>query len=563
MWNRISIKIIIAVSFILLLSMFFTGAYFIKSERRLLFNKAHSEVIRINKNIASLLATLMTKGVPDTKTILKDIMKEQNQENVIEVRVVYSPDLAKTFTDEQIAKKYKSIVKLEPWNEIDRRVVSGQSIEERVLINVDGKALPAIRYASPIRAQAECLACHDAKVGQVMGAFFSSVSLEDAYQVIRRRTIENILLFGIGFIFILIVLYLSLRKMVLRPIVKISRAVSNIIRKQDLSEQVEVISTDEIGQLGIAFNKMVGDLKKSRDGLEEWAKTLENKVSERTKDLEESRELEKQKASELQDAYEKLRELQDSLIQAEKFNAIGQLASGVAHEVKNPLGIIKQSAEYLKGKLIPTEKNAKEALKMIHDNIERADSIIRVLLDFSRTAKLEKKPEDINSILGNSLVLIQHIPMLENIKIHRELSKDLPKVLVDRAKMEQVFINLLLNSVQAMPEGGDIFLRTYRSRLSQLKEGMGATGENYFRIGEEVLVIEIEDTGIGITNEYLKKIFDPFFTTKEPGRGTGLGLSISKNILSLHKGFIQIESKAGVGTKATIILKIIKGGVDE
>ncbi|MDO8489276.1 MAG: ATP-binding protein, partial [Candidatus Omnitrophota bacterium] len=192
-----------------------------------------------------------------------------------------------------------------------------------------------------------------------------------------------------------------------------------------------------------------------------------------------------------------------------------------------------------------------------------ADNIIRVLLDLSRATKLEKKPEDINSLLENSLLLIQHVPMLANIKIVRELGKDLPKVSVDRGKMEQVFINLLLNSVQAMPEGGSLFLRTYQARLNELKGGIGAFGENYFNPGEAVLAIEIEDTGMGISQEDLKKIFDPFFSTKEPGQGTGLGLSISKNILSLHKGLIQMESKKNIGTKVTVTLKITDGGAHE
>lgn len=694
-WNKISLKIIIIVSFILLLSIIFAGVYFIRSERDLLFNRAYSEAVRINKNIANLWVTLVTMGVPDSGTILEEVIKEQKQEDILEIRLIHSPHLAATFLDKQLGEKYKSMREAVPRNEIEREVISGQTITARALININGKNIHVIRYATPIKANKRCFACHDVKEGQVMGAFFSTISLEDAYRAIERRTVENILLFGIGFILILGVLYYSLRRMVLRPIIKISKAVQNIIEKQDLSDQVEVNSADEIGQLGTVFNKMTGDLKKSRDGLMEsknyidsiianmvdtlivvdpegiiktvnktvldllgyreeeligypvdkifvetdifkgsglkkfiadgfvrdfemvyltksgekipvsfsaslmrgsdgkivgvvgvardmrqiknliiglekakgelgeWAKSLEKRVYDRTKDLEQSQEASLNMMEDLKEAYEKLQVMQETLIQAEKFNAIGRLASGVAHEVKNPLGIIKQSAEYLKGKLLPLEKNAPEALRMIEENIERADKIIRELLDFSRAAKLEKKPEDINSILENSLVLIQHSPMLANIKIIRELGNDLPKVLVDKGRMEQVFINLLLNAVQAMPEGGKLFLRTYRLRLSEPKNGMGASGENYFNSGEDVLLIEIEDTGAGISSENFKKVFDPFFTTKEPGKGTGLGLSISKNILAMHKGLIELNSREGQGTKVIITLKIIEGGGNE
>ncbi|MDP2831217.1 MAG: ATP-binding protein, partial [Candidatus Omnitrophota bacterium] len=270
--------------------------------------------------------------------------------------------------------------------------------------------------------------------------------------------------------------------------------------------------------------------------------------------------VERKKAKELEGAYKQLKELQDTLIQAEKLNAIGQLASGVAHEVKNPLGIIMQSVEYLEGKLLPSEKNAPEALRIIKDNIKRADNIIRVLLDFSRVSKLEKKPEDINSILENSLVLIQHRTVLENIKITRELGKGLPDILVDKSKLEQVFINIFLNALEVMPEGGSLLLRTYQAKLSKLKKGVGAREEDYFRLGENVLMVEIEDTGAGISPENLKKIFDPFFTTKDSGKGTGLGLSVTRNILIMHKGLIEIESQPGRGTKVIITLKISDGG---
>lgn len=366
---------------------------------------------------------------------------------------------------------------------------------------------------------------------------------QDARKVFAPVQKFRIIVLGVGVIVFLLVIISSLilTQKITEPILKISQ-LSMRVAQGDFEGRISRFSNDEIGILGESFNKMTLNLQTSIGN-------LNKEIAER-----------KKVESELKEAYANLKDAQDQLIQSEKFNAVGRLASGVAHEVKNPLGIIKQSAEYLEGKLLPSEKNAPGALQMIHDNIKRADTIIRVLLDFSRASKLEKKPEDINSILESSLVLIQHSPMLENIKIIRELGKDLPDVLVDKSKMEQVFINILLNAVQAMPEGGNLFLRTYRSRLNELKNGMGASGENYFKPGEEVLMIEIEDTGVGITGEDLKKVFDPFFTTKEPGQGTGLGLSVSKNILAMHKGLIEIESREGKGTKVIITLRIAGGG---
>jgi len=134
----------------------------------------------------------------------------------------------------------------------------------------------------------------------------------------------------------------------------------------------------------------------------------------------------------------------------------------------------------------------------------------------------------------------------------------MPKVLVDKNKIEQVCVNILLNASQAMPEGGKIIIRSYDKQLEEIKNGIGKRGEDHFRVGEKAVVVEFEDTGIGISEENLRKIFDPFFTTKGPKGGTGLGLSVSRNILHMHKGLIYAESQVGKGTKLTIILKITR-----
>lgn len=366
---------------------------------------------------------------------------------------------------------------------------------------------------------------------------------QDARKVFAPVQKFRIIVSAVGFIVFLLVIISSfiLTQKITEPILKISQ-LSMRVAQGDFEGRISRFSNDEIGILGESFNKMTLN--------------LETSIGNLNKEIAERKKVE----SELKEAYANFKNAQDQLIQSEKFNAAGRLASGVAHEVKNPLGIIKQGAEYLEGKLLPSEKAAPGVLRMIQDNIKRADTIIRALLDFSKVSKLEKRPEDINSILESSLVLIQHSPMLENIKIIRELGKDLPVVSVDKGKMEQVFINILLNAVQAMPGGGDLFLRTYRARLGELKNDMKVSGEDYSKQGEEVLMIEIEDTGAGITGEDLKKVFDPFFTTKEPGQGTGLGLSVSKNILAMHKGLIEIQSSEGKGAKVIITLKIAGGG---
>lgn len=273
------------------------------------------------------------------------------------------------------------------------------------------------------------------------------------------------------------------------------------------------------------------------------------------KDLTERKKAEE----EIKTAYDRLQETQEELIQAEKSDAIVQLAGGVAHEVKNPLAVIMQAAEYLEENVTSHKKDVKSSINIIIDSIKRADTIIRSLANFVRITELNVKPQDINPILIRSLTLIKHRTKLESVKIIKKLQKNLPKVLVDSAKMEQVFVNIFLNSIQAMPDGGEIFIHGYPAKLKELKGKVGRRASDYFRLGEKAAVIEIEDTGVGIPKKNRRKLFSPFFTTKGPRGGAGLGLSVTKNIVDMQRGMIEIQSEEGKGTKVIITLKVHGG----
>lgn len=251
-----------------------------------------------------------------------------------------------------------------------------------------------------------------------------------------------------------------------------------------------------------------------------------------------------------------LKESQDLLIHAEKMEAIGRIASGVAHEVRNPIGIVLQAINYLEAQKVKNQVPEPDTLEMMKNNIKRADNIIKALVDFSRRAELKSEPQDINPILESSLGLIQHKLKLEHIELVKDLKDGLPKVLVDRQKMEQVFVNLLLNACQAMPNGGKIFIRSYQKEFRAIGGKVGYRIKDSFRPQEKVVVVEIEDTGIGVSPGDLDKIFEPFFTTKRDDKGTGLGLYVTKNIIERHKGSIEVESKKDKGAKFILNFKI-------
>ncbi|MDD4954322.1 MAG: ATP-binding protein [Candidatus Omnitrophica bacterium] len=260
------------------------------------------------------------------------------------------------------------------------------------------------------------------------------------------------------------------------------------------------------------------------------------------------------RAVELEMAYDELKEMQDKLIQSEKLRAIGQLASGVAHEMRNPIGIIMQGVAYLEQIISPEAKEPRDTLSIVKENAQRADRIVISLLDFSRAAKLELHPEHIGSILDNSLNLVK--TELRNIEVAREIQEGLPMVLADKNKLTQVFINLFMNAIHAMPGAGKLTIRAFVKQLEEARDNADGRLDNSFKAGEKVIAVEIEDTGTGISEENLKRIFDPFFTTKGPGKGTGLGLSLSQNIIIMHKGLIEVKSQVGKGTRVIINLRI-------
>jgi|Deesub1362B_J571_1020462.scaffolds.fasta_scaffold00565_9 signal transduction histidine kinase/HAMP domain-containing protein len=252
-------------------------------------------------------------------------------------------------------------------------------------------------------------------------------------------------------------------------------------------------------QAGIAVEKAILE-----ERLLEYSRELERKVEERTKQL----------------------------LHAERLATIGTLASGVAHEINNPITSIMLDAERIRDEMLD-EKEVKEIAKGIVKQVERIQRITRSLLMFSRHAEMEAREVDLNQIVEESLNVLK--PKLKRVTVEKRLEK-LPHVWGDPAQLQQVFVNLILNAVQAMPDGGRLTVITRRE-------------------GREV-VAEVSDTGVGIPEEHLSKIFDPFFTTKKVGEGTGLGLSICLGIVERHNGRIEVKSKVGEGTTFTVCLPL-------
>jgi len=220
---------------------------------------------------------------------------------------------------------------------------------------------------------------------------------------------------------------------------------------------------------------------------------------------------------------------QQQLIQSAKMAAVGSLTSGIAHELNNPLNNIGLVTEELINNFAEHDDEEKlTMLSQVETQVERASSTVRNLLDFTRNDKPVFTSVSIPEVIRDTSRLLANEMKLVGVQLSIDLNKDLPEVEGNPRNIQQVFLNVMLNAIQAMPMGGQLIVRG--------------------GVAEDFLQVEIQDTGTGIAEDDLARVFEPFFTTKEPGMGTGLGLAVSYSIMEAHRGKITVESKVGAGT---------------
>jgi two-component system NtrC family sensor kinase len=234
---------------------------------------------------------------------------------------------------------------------------------------------------------------------------------------------------------------------------------------------------------------------------------------------------------------ETLKDTQEQLIQKEKLASVGQLAAGVAHEINNPLGSVLLYADILCKETPEDEMQQREDLQMIIREATRCKTIVNDLLNFSRQNEVLAQDTDLNAMLREVADEQKKQELFENITIKTDLDSQMSRIQADPLQLHQVFVNLINNAAEAMPDGGQLTLRTRRGPAPGF------------------VTIDVQDTGVGISEENMKKIFTPFFTTKPIGKGTGLGLAIIYGIVKMHRGQISVKSEVGKGTTFTLTLR--------
>jgi two-component system NtrC family sensor kinase len=348
--------------------------------------------------------------------------------------------------------------------------------------------------------------------GNIIGILYVGM-LERPYIDLRNKVMATFAGMAILSVILLLVILFFITSSIIQPLQQMVNATKKIA-DGELNHKVSVNFQDEVGQLGNSFNLMTENLKKANENLVQWGKTLEKRVEERTQELQ---------------------EIQDSLVKSEKLASLGKMAAGVAHEINNPLTSILINTHLVLEKL---EKNshARENLSLIADETSRCSEIVKGLLEFSHQNPPEKRYVDVNDVLNLSVDILKNQVSFQNIKIKKKLQNNLPQIQIDLNKIKQVFLNLMLNAAEAMPDGGSLAI------ISKLSQDM------------RCVEIEFTDTGLGISKENINKLFDPFFTTKTSG--TGLGLAVSYGIIEQHKGKIEVKSQEGQGSTFIIGLPI-------
>jgi len=401
---------------------------------------------------------------------------------------------------------------------------------DRFRIYRDASGQRILGVITPIENQPSCsnAVCHAHPASQkILGVLDTNLSLAKTDAQLAQSSWRMLAYTMFALLDISLLTWLFVWRLVGQPLKHLKDGTSELA-DGNLGYQLEVDSTDEAGELASSFNRMSLQLRAANEEIVAWAKTLEDRVDQKTRELKRAHE---------------------HVLHVEKMATIGKMAAVVAHEINNPLSGILTYAKLLKkwiqrGEAETSKKNdAEQCLDLIADESRRCGDLVKNLLTFSHTSPMNVQTTDLNTVVDRSVRLVAHQLELNGVEIHLDLPSNLPAIQCDPGQIEQVLLALIMNAIDAMPRGGNLWVST--------------------RMGGESaeLAIEVRDDGSGIPPEILPNIFEPFLTTKETGKSVGLGLAVSQNIIEGHRGRVDVHSEVGKGTTFTVTLPVEGGGV--
>jgi two-component system NtrC family sensor kinase len=376
---------------------------------------------------------------------------------------------------------------------------------------------------TPIENQPACsnAACHAHPASmQILGVLDTNLSLAKVDESLGHERREMLALTAIALLAVVFLSGLFVWIVVHNPLRELETGTERIATGE-LGYQIPVHSQDEVGELAQSFNEMSNRLQVAQAEITAWARTLEDRVTEKTRELKQAHQ---------------------RMLHVEKMATIGKMAAVVAHEINNPLSGILTYSKLVKrwiGKSAasaPRQEEMQGSLDLIASESKRCGELVKNLLSFSRVSPMNLAWCDLNQVIDRCVRLVQHKMDMAGIQLNLDLGSDLPMAHCDPSQIEQVVLAMVINAIDAMPHEGNLWISTRVTTDSTIE-------------------LVIRDDGIGIPDEHLAHIFEPFYTTKESG-GSGLGLAISQNIVERHGGQIEVNSVVGQGTTFKIVLPV-------
>jgi two-component system, NtrC family, sensor kinase len=455
--------------------------------------------------------TITTIGAQPTISKIRIFNKEG--------RISFSTDSAEmnTYVDKRAESCYACHAQEQPLTRLNRpdRI--------RVYRRANGERIMGL--INPVENEAICsnAECHAHATSQrVLGVLDVTMTLAKIDESMIQSERQMIINFILGMLMASLAVGVFVWAIIHRPIKKLITGIHQVA-DGDLDYRINISSHDQLGDVAESFNRMTEEVKRAHAEITDWAKTLEQRVE--------------QKTAELKKAHEQM-------IQVERMASIGKLAAIVAHEINNPLaGILTYAKLLLKKLRNTTSEDHVQYLEMIAAESARCGDIVKNLLQFSRQASIDLRSHSVNEIIEQSLRLVQHKIHLMNLEVRMNLGEGIPPLVCDSQLLQQALVALLINACEAITSGGGMI--EVASRICD---------------GQRAVEISVHDNGVGMDEETKKQAFEPFFTTKEQGKGVGLGLAVVYGIVKQHSGEISVDSILGQGTTFTMRLPIKETG---
>ncbi|MBI4848478.1 MAG: HAMP domain-containing protein [Nitrospirae bacterium] len=502
MFNSVKFKITITAFFIISVIMVLSTLRDINQTEQKLLNAQKEKAVLLSERITHGIMVLMLKNRwQDLQTFMESLIKDSKELKGIRIFLPENGTIVASSEPKEIGREiYKK----------DVEIFKNGEYQKAFLVEKEGQWYTS--KLTVIQNQPICHRCHGSDK-EVLGVLGIDISLNSVYQTSGAFKKEHFMDALIGFLLMGSGIMLVVGILIERPVRKMIRTIRKI-ENGDLSARMEENKKDEFGLMAKSFNSMVESLESANKEIEQFH--------------------------------------MEQIQRAARLASLGEIISGIAHEIKNPLTGISCAVQLIQSEM-KADDDKKEITAEILLQIKRLDRIVKDLLNYAKPKPPQFLPNRIEGILEKALFFVYPEAKGHDISIDPRIDNDLPEVMMDPDQMQQVFLNLMINAIQAMPSGGRLAISI--SIADSQTVGEKIKGQI---LSNKIMLIRFQDTGEGIEQEHLENIFDPFYTRKT--KGTGLGLSISQRIVHEHGGEITVESTPGKGTVFTISLPLIETG---